>query len=247
MESALIIATGLLAGVLNTMAGGGSMIALPALIFTGLPANLANATNRPSILLGSLIACQQFHHKNSFSPSYNLKMVFFVAFGSIVGAFLSVDIEEIMLKKIIGSIMLLITIGFLSSPSNRFLFPRVKNKTKHHMFMHAIYHLLIGVYGGFLQVGVGFFIIFSATSFFGMNLVQAHAIKVLFTFILSIPAIFIFLYYDLIVWKYAILLTVGTIPGSYLGAQLATRISPSTAKILLILITSISAIKLLFF
>lgn len=101
-EIIVTILLGTAAGFINTFAGGGSMLVVPFLIFIGLPANVANATNRIAILLQNVVSVSGFKQKKILDFKTDSKLLLPVALGSIVGAFIAVDINEEIFKKVIG-------------------------------------------------------------------------------------------------------------------------------------------------
>ena len=89
-----LIGTGLAAGFINTTAGGGSMLTLPLLMFLGLPANVANGTNRIAILLQNVIGVSTFRQKKVLDFSTDYKLAIPAIVGSIIGAFFAVEVDE---------------------------------------------------------------------------------------------------------------------------------------------------------
>lgn len=101
----LLIALGAAAGFINTFAGGGSMLTVPFLIFLGLPANVANATNRVAILLQNVVSTRKFRQQKILDIRTDSKLLLPTALGSIAGAFIAVDIHEDLLQKIIAGLL----------------------------------------------------------------------------------------------------------------------------------------------
>ncbi len=100
-----LIGTGLAAGFINTTAGGGSMLTLPLLMFLGLPANVANGTNRIAILLQNISWCKYFSAKESTSFKNGYKTCIPAVVGSLFGAMFAVEIDPLLLKKVIAGLM----------------------------------------------------------------------------------------------------------------------------------------------
>ena len=101
----ILLAVGLIAGCLNTLAGGGSLLALPVMIFLGLPPNVANATNRVAIVLQNIFAVLGFKSKGVSVYPFNVWLGISAFFGSILGAFLAVDINEDVFNRILAFVI----------------------------------------------------------------------------------------------------------------------------------------------
>ena len=102
----LLVFLGFAAGFINIFAGGGSMLVVPFLIFLGLPANIANATNRIAILFQNTVSVFTFQQKKILDLRTDYKLLFPVLLGSIAGAFTAVDIQKEVLEKIIGGLLI---------------------------------------------------------------------------------------------------------------------------------------------
>ena len=114
-EIIVTILLGTAAGFINTFAGGGSMLVVPFLIFIGLPANVANATNRIAILLQNVVSVSGFKQKRILDFKSDSTLLLPVALGSIVGAFIAVDINEEIFKKVIAGLLIVIIFSFYSA------------------------------------------------------------------------------------------------------------------------------------
>ncbi|MFY0598897.1 MAG: sulfite exporter TauE/SafE family protein [Cyclobacteriaceae bacterium] len=110
-EVALLIGVGVIAGFLNVIAGGGSLLTLPVLIFMGLPPVIANASNRIAILFQNIFAVGQFKKAGVFEGKYSLYLGLSAIPGAVLGALLAVDIDENLFTKVLSVIMLIV--GFL--------------------------------------------------------------------------------------------------------------------------------------
>jgi len=243
----ILVLAGLLAGIINTIAGGGSLMTLPLLIFLGLPPNAANATNRLGILFQTSIASFRFRKKGLLDVRYCSVLAVPTCLGAIAGSLLSVDLDEDLFRKIIGAVMLLMLVVIVARPEKLLQKDIIMAKKPDMDFLQIMGYFAIGFYGGFLQAGVGIFMIFSAVYLSGFGLVQANGIKVFLTLALTIPAMLIFIFNDLVHWNEAIFLAVGSFVGGYVGTHLTVSWGPVFARYVLLGVVSISACKLIFF
>ena len=112
----LVIAAGFLAGFINTFAGSGSLITLPMLIFLGLPANIANGTNRIAIIMQNAVAVGSFGQQKVLDVRRGLILAIPAVLGALVGAQIAVNLDEQMMRRVIGVLMLIMLIVVLTRP-----------------------------------------------------------------------------------------------------------------------------------
>src|SRR3990170_4178762 len=179
----VIFTVGVVAGVINTLAGGGSLITLPVLIFLGLPATVANGTNRLAITVQSVLAVAGFKRKGVSDFKLSLFMSLPALIGAIIGAQLAVDVSDILFKRILAVVMLLVLGLILWNPTrmrqgnvryNGGMLSLSRSRRIASMFIF----FFIGVYGGFIQAGIGFLIIAILTTMNGLNLVETNSHRV---------------------------------------------------------------------
>lgn len=105
LEHLLLIPIGFIAGFLNTIAGGGTLLTLPALIFLGLPSPVANGTNRIAVLVQTVTAVRGFKSKGVSTYPFGLYIGIASLVGSIIGAKLAIDISDAVFNKMLAIIM----------------------------------------------------------------------------------------------------------------------------------------------
>jgi len=238
-----IILVGVVVGFINTLAGSGSLISLPLLIFLGLPANIANGTNRVAILLQSLVGAGSFYQQKILKPRYDWKVALPAMAGAVAGALLATDIDTKLLEKIIGGIMVVMLIIILFDPK-RFLGQKealVKNP-----WLNGLIFGAIGFYGGFIQAGVGIFILMGLALSAGHDLVRANAVKNLIVFLYTPLALYIFWREGQVDWLVGFILAAGNMIGAYIGARMAVKRGPTFVKWILIIVIAAYSIWLVF-
>src|SRR6056297_2525819 len=154
-----VIGVGFLAGIINTLAASGSLLTLPLLIALGLPPIEANGTNRIAILLQNVVAVGRFRQKKVLDLKQGSLIGIPAIIGSIVGAQIAVSIDNDLMGKAIGGVLVLMFFVILLRPS-RFLNSQEGNPPVPRWLQYIIF-FFVGVYGGFLQAGVGFFLLTS--------------------------------------------------------------------------------------
>lgn len=217
-----LVGTGLFAGFVNTTAGGGSMLTLPLLIFLGLPANVANGTNRIAILLQNIIGVHTFHRKKVLDLNTDFRLVIPAVFGSLAGALMAVEINPDILKKIIAALMIMMLLIVVLKPEVWIKEQAGLVKSKPTVLQYFIF-FLIGIYGGFIQMGVGFLLLAGLVLGCGHNLVKANAVKVFIVLVYTLFSIGIFMFHDQINWLAGLTLAAGNMAGAWLGVHFAVR------------------------
>ncbi|MCA9549301.1 MAG: TSUP family transporter [Myxococcales bacterium] len=238
LQVALLFGVGLLAGAINTIAGGGSLITLPALIFLGMPAPVANATNRVGVFLQSLTATHQFARRGMLPFRQALLPVVAACLGAAGGAGLGVVLDAQLFKQVIGGAMLVMLVLVFAKP-------KLDVRPAQPAWVQAVAFFFVGVYGGFLQAGVGFFLLFALVGLSGWALVPANGAKSFLVAVFTVPALLIFVFSDLIQWAPAAALAAGSSVGAWLGTKMAVGWGPKFVRVVLVVMVAGSATKLL--
>lgn len=242
-QAILLILLGICSGFINMFAGGGSMLIVPFLIFLGLPANVANATNRVAILLQNITSTATFRQKKILDLRTDYKLLIPTTLGSILGAFIAVDIHEEILQKVIGGLLIVMFFMILFDPKTWIKANRNKAKAKNPIPRFLIF-FGIGFYGGFIQIGVGFFMLAGLVLGCGFDLLKANAMKVFMILSYTIIALFIFIWYDLIDWRTGLILSCGNMAGAWIGTHLSIRWGAKYIRYILLAALIVVALKL---
>lgn len=240
IEVVLLIAAGLMVGFINTLAGGGSIVSLSILMALGLPPTLANGTNRIAILIQTLTATSSFRQQKVLDTKKAFHMAIPATIGSIIGAFIAVDINEDLFEKAIGVIMLIMLVFIFYNPK-KYIYGNKKVEEKPVTWKTYVIFFFIGIYGGFLHMGVGYFLLTAIVLGAGYDLVKANAIKV-FVVLAYVPfSLLVFIYYGEINWLYGFVLAIGNVVGALIASRLAVSKGVEFVKwviVIVILLTS---------
>tara|TARA_A100001011_G_scaffold220227_1_gene228177 strand:+ start:1406 stop:2161 length:756 start_codon:yes stop_codon:yes gene_type:complete len=245
-ELPFLIIIGFLAGVVNTLAGGGSLFTLPVLIFLGLPPHVANGTNRIAIVVQSLSGAMGYKSKGVNSFPFNIYLGISASVGAYVGAKIAIDIDGYIFNKLLAIIMVVVGILILfrqKKPEFK-ISERLDGK---YLFWSILAFFLIGIYGGFINAGIGIVIMLFLNRFNYMSLVKSNATKVVVVFIYSIIALLIFAFNNAINWKMGIFMAIGTIFGAWFASRWSVKKGDRVIRYAMIITISIMAIKLWFF
>lgn len=242
----LIIGAGLIAGFINTLAGSGSLLTLPMLMFIGLPPNMANGTNRIAIMLQSLVGSLGFRKQAQLDRQTGIKLGIPSVLGSVAGALMALALKAKAMERVIGVLLIIMFFMVLLKPEA--WLKGQKDKGIHgSTWLNFTVFFLIGVYGGFIQAGVGFFLLGGLVLGAGMDLVKANAIKNFLVFLYTPFALLVYMLGQQVDYKSGLILSVGSMTGAWLGTRSAVSWGPSFVRYVLLAAVLISAIQLLFF
>jgi len=218
----LLIFSGLLVGFINTLAGGGSIISLSILMFLGLPANVANGTNRIAIFIQNIAAVGSFRQQKVLDHKKGFWLAIPATVGSILGALIAVDLNEEVIEKAIAVVMLVMMFVILYKPQ-RWLKGKKELQDKKVSVWQMILFFFIGVYGGFLHMGVGYFLLAGIVLGAGYDLVRANAIKVFIILIWAPVILVVFIWFGQVNYLYGIILSIGNVIGALIASRLAVK------------------------
>jgi len=240
----LTILAGFIAGFINTLAGSGSLVTLPLLIFMGLPATIANGTNRIGILLQNVVGLNSFRQRKVLDPRGVVFLGIPAVLGSILGAQIAVSLNDEMMQRVIGIIMVIMLFVIILRPK-RWLKGELVNINNRPTLLQLLIFFLIGVYGGFIQAGVGIFLLAGLVLAVGYDLVRANAVKVGIVLFFTIFALVVFIINDQVNWLIGLILAIGNMMGAWIGARVAVEQGAIWVHRFLIVIVIISALNLL--
>ena len=239
----LILATGVAAGFMNTLGGGGSLLTLPMLIFLGLPAAVANGTNRIALMVQNVVGVSNFRRKGFFYPKLGITLAIPAVFGSFFGARLAISIPEELFQKILAVIMIVVMILILTRPEKRFLKEiEGENLSTVRLVVSIFVFFGVGLYGGFINAGVGFVIIVALTLITGMSLVKINSLKLFIVLIYISSSFIVFIIHGKVDWILGFTLAIGNALGAYLGSNFAVSKGDKWIRIFIVIaILSMSA------
>ena len=217
----IVVAVGIVAGIINTMAAGGSLLTLPVLMALGLPPNMANGTNRIAIFLQNVVGVNRFHKEKVMDFPSGFKVGIPALLGAIAGAFIAVNLNDEVMKLAIAGVMILVFILMLLKP-NRWI-----NSHEAHppipYWVQVIVFFFVGIYGGFIQAGVGFFLLTSLGLGSGFELLKANALKIFVILLYTPLALVIFFLHGDVDIKVGLVLAVGNMIGALIGTKIAVK------------------------
>ncbi|MBD43761.1 MAG: integrase [Flavobacteriaceae bacterium] len=242
----LLIVVGFAVGFINTVAGGGTLLSLPVLIFLGLPPNVANGTNRVAILIQTAFATAGFKSKGVTTFPFNTYLGVSALLGAIIGASIAVDIDGAVFNKILAVIMIAVILIIVFKPKINLkdVHERITGK---YLWLGMLTFFFFGIYGGFINAGLGFIIILFLHFFNHMSLVRANATKVAVVCIYTLSALVVFILNDKVNWAVGFVLAIGNATGAWIASRVSVNKGDGFIKTFLLVVVGIMAIKLWFF
>ena len=243
LQVGLVLVTGVVAGFMNTLGGGGSLLTLPMLIFLGSPAAVANGTNRIALMVQNVVGVSNFRKKGFFYPKLGITLAVPAVFGSLLGARFAISVPEELFQKILAIIMIVVMILILTRPEKRFLKEiEGENLSTARLVVSIFVFFGVGLYGGFINAGVGFVIIVALTLITGMSLVKINSLKLFIVLIYVSSSFIVFIIHGKVDWILGLTLAIGNALGAYLGSNFAVSKGDKWIRVFIVIaILSMSA------
>ncbi len=243
----LLVVSGVAVGFINTLSAGGTAISIALYLALGLDANTANATNRIGVLIQSSLSTGMFAQKGYLNNTKVFLLAVPTVIGAAAGAILSLLLPTPVFSYFLGVSLLIMLVFLFASPSS-FDKDDEKKTEKGIGFLHHIVFFLIGIYGGFIQVGTGFFLMAAGSMLLGYNIVKTNAVKTCIMALYTMVAIIVFVSGENIHWQYGLLHSAGTLVGSFLAARFAFKKGAKLVRwfvIIVIVFTTLYLFKIL--
>lgn len=245
LEGLLLVCAGMFAGFVNTIAGGGSLVVVPILIFMGLPSSEANGSNRVAILIQNIFSVAGFRSKGVYVFPFALYVAVPAIIGAILGSKIAVDISDQLFNRILAIVMLTVMGITIFKPSIK---EEVEvNLARKRVWISVVIFFFLGIYGGFIQAGIGFLIIAALSTVHHFNMSKTNSIKVFVAFSYTIAAVIVFYLEGKIRWEYGLTLAVGNSVGAWVGSRWSVGKSDRLIRMILLVMVIGLSIKLWFF
>lgn len=240
----LLLFSGAAAGFINVLAGGGSALTIPLMIFLGYDATVANGSNRIAIQVEALMAVLTFRKHVKSDVKLSLKLALMTLPGGILGAYYAVRIDDALFTKLLGFVMILIVIS-LMLPKARVIEHAVAHRWSKQLAWPVMF--AVGFYGGFVQAGVGFIIMATLLHLFRMDLLKVNVYKVFIVMVFTVPAVLLFIATGNVDWFAATALSIGMAGGTWVAVKASIRKGEKVVRATLAVALLVVAIKLFFY
>lgn len=230
----LIFGAAMLAGGLNGIAGGGSFILFPALMFVGMPPIPANATNSIALLPGTLASAGAYRNEFEKDKRTLIQVCVLGAIGGLLGAILLLKTPPVVFLRVLPYLLLTATLAFSFSKkltvwveSQQERFARLKTLRS---VLITILQLIVAVYGGFFGGGMGILFLASFTLMGMTNIHRMNAYKTILTSCINAITVIPFVIAGVILWQEGTVAAIGAMIGGYISAYYAQKIAPSLVR-----------------
>lgn len=241
-DAIILAVVGTVAGWLNVMAGGGSLLTVPVMVFMGLPGPVANGTNRIAILAQNIVAVITFFKKGYSDFRLSLTLALASVPGAIVGAYVGTRLDGPWFDRVLAMIMILVMIVMLRKKPQT---TPQQNKQPQRIVLGHLCMVGAGFWGGFIQIGVGFVLMPILYRVMGLDLVKVNMHKVFIVLVYTIAALAVFAYKVEIAWMMGVALAVGNALGGWLGAHTTIAKGEKLIQTVLIVVLAGFVVKLL--
>ncbi len=241
----VLLLVGIAVGFVNVMAGGGSLLSIPVMLFMGVPAPVANGTNRIAILAQMATAVIAFFRKGYSDFKLSLTLALATVPGALAGALVAVRLEGAWFNRILAVIMLVVML-FMATQKHSPAYTRSPSRKPRLILAHVLMAIL-GIYGGFIQVGAGFLFLPILYKTLGMDLVRVNMHKSFIVTVYTTAALIVFAWQTELFWILGLTLAVGTSIGAWLSAHVQVTHGEKVIRLALNTVLVLFIVKLLFF
>ena len=243
----ILAVVGIAAGFLNVMAGGGSLLVMPIMVLMDIPGPVANGTTRVAILAQNISATAGFRRKGYSDLRLSLSLAACALPGAIVGAWFGTQLEGDMFNRVLAGVMIAVLILMATGPKPSPTTSGTPPTTRRRMIIGHLLMVGAGLYGGFIQAGVGFILMAILHRVMGIDLVRVNMHKVIIVGVYTIAAIAIFAARGSVLWTTGLVLAAGMALGGWIGSHVAVGRGERFIRIIFNVALVALAVRLLFY
>ena len=218
----ILASVGLVAGWLNVMAGGGSLLTIPVMLFMGIPGPVANGTNRIGILMQNISAVTTFFTKGHSDFKLGFSLAIAASFGAIGGAMIGVKLDGEWFDRLLALTMIVVML-FMATGKKISTNNHENDNQPNQLMLGHVLMIGAGFWGGLIQVGVGFILMPILHRVMGFDLVKVNMYKVFVVLVYTVVALIVFASQIEILWVTGFALAVGMMIGGWMGAHTTVK------------------------
>jgi len=235
----LLVGIGLVAGFINVMAGGGSLLTMPVMIFMGMSPATANGTNRIALLAQNVTSVSEFRRKGLADFRLSLTLGLCTLPGAVLGAVAAVRIDPLWFKRLLAVVMIGVLVVTLRGRK-----PSTGGGDIHRGWAH-LGMVAVGFYGGFIQAGVGFLFMALVRGLLHLDLVRTNMHKVFVIGMYMVPSLAVFALTGQVLWLAGAVLAIGNSLGGWLGTRVQISRGEGIVRIIFAVAVVAMAVRLL--
>jgi uncharacterized membrane protein YfcA len=242
-EIMLLLSAGFFVGFFNTLAGGATVVSIGVMMFLGLPASVANGTHRIAAAFQTATSVAYYGRKKVLDYPAGIRFGIPMTLGSIIGALIAVRLKDPAIERIIGLAMLLMLVFLFVNPK-KWLEGNPDLRRKRAGAADYLLYFALGLYGGFIYIGIGYFLLATLVVRSGFDLVKANALKS-FVVALYVPfSTLIYMWMGLVDYQFALVLTIGQMTGAWMGARASLKFGTNFVRWILALFIVLTCLQL---
>ncbi|MGI9283936.1 MAG: sulfite exporter TauE/SafE family protein [Pseudomonadales bacterium] len=245
-QGVLLLLVGSAAGFMNVIAGGGSLLTVPVMLFMGVPGPVANGTNRIAILAQNATAIATFFRGGYSDFKLSLSLALAAVPGAVVGASVGANLDGVWFDRIVALVMIVVLVLMATEKKTNPIAESNPPSGKRLLAGH-ICMLGAGFWGGFIQLGVGFVLMPILHRVLGFDLVRVNMHKVFIIFVYTVTALAVFAAKVELLWMMGLCLAVGNSVGGWFGARVSIDKGSVWIKLVFNAVLVLFIVKLLFF
>jgi uncharacterized membrane protein YfcA len=233
VHALLVIAAACLAGAMNSVAGGGTLISFPTLVWLGVPALNANATSTVALLPGSLGSVWGYRQELRGADARVFALVLPSLIGGLLGAILLQLTPTQLFDRILPLLIFFATCLFMAQEplQRRFNLTAVHEARSHWLSWTMLFQFGVGIYGGYFGAGIGILMLAALSLMGHTDIHQMNGVKNLLAVCINgVAALYLALFSGLVVWDDALIMACGAIGGGVAGASIARRLDRGTVR-----------------
>ncbi|HEY3487564.1 MAG TPA: sulfite exporter TauE/SafE family protein [Gammaproteobacteria bacterium] len=243
----ILFAAGGFAGYINVMAGGGSLLTVPAMLFIGIPDAVANGTNRIAILAQTGTSMWVFFRKGIAELKLSLTLSLFALPGALAGAYYGTQLRGIWFNRLLGAVMLTVLVLMHLKPTARVA--EAKTALVVSPRRYWLTHILmigVGFYGGLIQIGIGFIIMPILHRVMGLDLLRVNMHKIFLILPFTVFSLAIFIIKVGVVWAAGLALALGNALGAWAATHMMIHRGDKIIRLIFNIALLVMIVKLLF-
>jgi len=241
---AALIISGVIVGFINTLAGGGTIISMSLFLLLGLPPAVANGTNRIPIIFQNLVSIFNFYQNKKLDVKKAIYCTIPVALGSILGSGISIVISDSVFIVFFVAIMVIMLLLMFLNP-DKWLKGDVNKMNTPISKLQLFFYFLIGIYAGFIHIGMGYFLLAVLVLMGGFDLLRANAIKSFIVLFYAPFSLIIFIYHGNIDYKFGLIHAIGNMIGAYVASKWAVKWGMNFIRWVVVIFVVISCLHVL--
>jgi uncharacterized membrane protein YfcA len=240
----ILVISGIVVGFINTLAGGGTIISMSLFMMLGLSPIMANGTNRIPVILQNLVSVINFYRDKKLDLKKSICCSIPVALGSIAGSYLSIVVHDYIFMIFFVIIMVIMLLLMFLKP-NKWLKGDVNKMNKSVSLLQLFFYFLIGIYAGFIHIGMGYFLLAVLVLMGGFDLLRANAIKSFIVLFYAPFSLIIFIYNGDVNYEYGFIHAIGNMIGAYVASRWAVNWGTNFIRWMVVIFIIISCLHVL--